>query len=246
MCSVIVRGQLPQAISRLLSTSRLIALPKKNGDIRPIAIGEVFRRITAKAICTQLRSDFRDHFSPIQHGVAVEGGAELLVHHAQLALELNTSWALLKTDMSNAFNSVSRSQLLHQVETSFPELLPHVRQMYAEASDLVYQMESETVLITSEGVHQGDPLGPSLFSLAIHPIVSQLQKDHHNVRILAYLDDIFILGEPDNAIDAGLALKHPCLILACPYVMESVNYLCPTLWSSSCALSQCQILGQQF
>ena len=138
----------------------------------------------------------------------MEGGAELLVHHAQLALELNTSWALLKTDMSNAFNSVSRSQLLHQVETSFPELLPHVRQMYAEASDLLYQMESETVLITSEeGVHQGDPLGPSLFSLAIHPIVSQLQRDHHNVRILAYLDDIFILGEPDNAIDAGLALK---------------------------------------
>ena len=130
----------------------------------------------------------------------VEGGAEPLVHHAQLALELNTSWALLKIDMSNAFNSVSRSQPLHQVETSFPELLPHVGQMYAKASDFVYQMGSDTVLITlEEGVYQGN--------LVLTCIVSQLQKDHHNVHILAYLDDIFILGEPDNAIDAGLALK---------------------------------------
>ena len=69
-------------------------------------------------------------------------------------------------------------------------------------------MGSETVVIPSEeGVHQGDPLGPALFSLAIHPVLSQLQKDHHNVCILAYLDDIFVLGESDNAVDAGLALK---------------------------------------
>ena len=103
-CAVIARGHLPYSISSLLSASRLIAIPKKNGDVRPIAVGEVFRQITAKVICNQLKSNFADHLSLLQHGVAVEGGSEMLVHHVQLALESNPSWALLKTDMSNAFN----------------------------------------------------------------------------------------------------------------------------------------------
>ena len=179
-CAVIARGHLPHSISSLLSASRLIAIPKKNGDVRPIAVGEVFRRITAKVICNQLKSNFSDHFSPLQHGVAVEGGSEMLVHHIQLALESNPSWALLKTDMSNAFNSVNRSNLLQQVESSFPEILNHVKQMYANVGHLVYQMEEETVLINSEeGVHQGDPLGPVLFSLTIHPVLKQLQLKHN-------------------------------------------------------------------
>ncbi len=126
-CAVIARGHLPHSISSLLSASRLIAVPKKNGDVRPIGVGEVFRRITAKVICNQLKSNFADHLSPLQHGVAVEGGSEMLVHHIQLALESNPSWALLKTDMSNAFNSVNRSNLLQQVESSFPEILNHVK-----------------------------------------------------------------------------------------------------------------------
>ncbi len=64
--------------------------------------------------------------------------------------------------------------------------------MYANVGHLVYQMGEETVLINSEeGVHQGDPLGPVLFSLTMHPVLKQLQLQHNKVQVLAYLDDIF-------------------------------------------------------
>ena len=109
--------------------------------------------------------------------------------------------------MSNAFNSVNRSNLLQQVESSFPEILNHVKQMYANVGHLVYQMEEETVLINSEEVHQGDPLGPVLFSLTIHPVLKQLQLKHNKVQVLAYLDDIFLLGESDATVNAALHLK---------------------------------------
>ena len=60
-------------------SSRLIALPKVNRDVRPTAIGETWRRVTARAICFQKRKEFADCFTPLQHGVSVEGGADLLV-----------------------------------------------------------------------------------------------------------------------------------------------------------------------
>ena len=40
----------------MISASRLIAIPKKNGDVRPIAICEVLGSLAAEAICSELRT----------------------------------------------------------------------------------------------------------------------------------------------------------------------------------------------
>ena len=58
MCNHIALGKVPYKIIPLLSGSTLIALPKSNGDVRPIAIGEVFRRVTARTICQQKSAVF--------------------------------------------------------------------------------------------------------------------------------------------------------------------------------------------
>ena len=52
-------------------------------------MGEVLQRVVAKVTCTQLKSDYSSHLSPVQHDVAVVGGAQMLTHHVQLALEAN-------------------------------------------------------------------------------------------------------------------------------------------------------------
>ena len=83
-----------------------------SNDVRPIAIGEVLRRATAKAICS---TSFLSFFAPIQHGIAMPGGAEFLLHHIQLLLEYHPEWAVLNTDVEKAFNSVSRISLMQQV-----------------------------------------------------------------------------------------------------------------------------------
>ena len=61
-CSAFAKGILPDAAVTLFSSSRLIALPKPNGDLRPIAIGESIRRLTAKTICFQEKDEFTDFF----------------------------------------------------------------------------------------------------------------------------------------------------------------------------------------
>ena len=52
-------------------------------------------------------------------------------------------------------------------------------------------------------------LAPFLFALAIHPTLKRVQSDHghHGVVILAYLDDIFVLGPPQHALAAAKDLR---------------------------------------
>ena len=89
VCNLIASGDVPCKLLPMLGASRLIALPKRGSDVRPIAVGEVFRRLTAKVICHQKPSEFSSFFCPLQHGIATPGGAELLTHHIQFLLESN-------------------------------------------------------------------------------------------------------------------------------------------------------------
>ena len=208
-CSAIAKGILPTAAVKLLSSSWLIAIPKPNGDIRPIAVGEALRRITARIICLQKKESFAEFFSPIQFGVSTKCGSELIAHHISLSLQNNPEWIVLKTDVRNAFNSVSRCHLLEQVFQSFPDLSSHAQQMYGGFSSLVYMQGSTPVIISSEeGVHQGDPLGPALFAIAIHQCLTNLQSSYSKIRVLSYLDDVFLMGDPDTVLDAFRSLRE--------------------------------------
>ena len=228
-CSAIARGILPAAAVTLFSSSRLIALPKSNGDIRPIAVGEAIRRLTARAICQQKKELFSSFFCPIQHGVATECGTELIVHHIELLLQHNPDWVVLKSDVRNAFNSISRQQMLEQVVGSFPDILNHVAQMYGRISPLVFMQGITPVTIESaEGVHQGDPLGPVLFATAIHSVLKDLQEMHPKVRILAYLDDVFVLGHPTDIQSAFQDLKKSFFAINMIIADSKCEIYCPS------------------
>ena len=89
--------------------------------------------------------------------------------------------------------------MLNEVYESFPEIL--LTQMYGNSSSLVYDRGLDTIIIPSqEGVHQGDPLGPTLFAMTIHPVIKSIQEKHRDLTVLAYLDDIFVVGRAEQAV----------------------------------------------
>ena len=134
-----IRPSLPLSI--FLLVVRLIALKKKNGGIRLIAVGEILRRLVAKCL-SRLSSQKDDSLLvPLQVGVVVPGGCEAVSHALNrlvASLGDTISLAILQVDLKNAFNTLDRSSILRQVDDQFLELLWWVEFCYSQPSSLKF------------------------------------------------------------------------------------------------------------
>ena len=80
--------------------------------------------------------------------------------------------------------------------------------MYTHSSSLAYQQGDCTVIIPSEeGIHKGDPFGLAVFSTNIHSILTELQSSLPFVRVLAYLDDVFLVGLEEDVLSSLDSLR---------------------------------------
>ena len=155
--SLLAQGHACPAVAPSLAGASLVALPKPAGGVRPIAVGEILRRLTAKCLMEAVRADARQHFAPAQLGVAIPGGAEAAVHTARAWYDRHQGQpgkVLVKLDFKNAFNLVSRQAVLDTVTARFPALTRWVTWCYKQPSDLHF---GTTTLLSAGGVQQGDP-----------------------------------------------------------------------------------------
>ena len=112
--------------------------------------------------------------SPLQLGCGTPNGAEAVAHAARLFVHnISDDHLLLNLDFKNAFNYLRRDKMLEVVGESTPDLYAFVYSAYAKPSSLFC---GNSVLLSEEGVQQGDPFGPLLFCLTIHPMVMQLRS----------------------------------------------------------------------
>ena len=152
--------------------SRLIPLNKCPG-IRPIGIGETVRRIVGKAVAWTMKQDIQGVAGPLQVCTGLKSGAEAAVHFIREKFREETAQACILVDASNAFNSVNRQVMLHNIQRQLPELAPVAINMYRNESRLFV---SGTAITSSEGTTQGDNLAMSLFALATLPILQHLER----------------------------------------------------------------------
>uniref|UniRef100_A0A1X7SSY7 Reverse transcriptase domain-containing protein n=1 Tax=Amphimedon queenslandica TaxID=400682 RepID=A0A1X7SSY7_AMPQE len=197
--SLVLEGRTPDSIRPFFFGARLIALQKKGGGIRPIAVGCSLRRLVAKIACSQVADDMAELLSPRQIGFGVKGGIEAAVHAARLFLnQMPPVEAFVKLDFKNAFNSINRDNMLSSVLSLCPSLYPLVYSSYSSPSSLFWGNE---VIPSAEGVQQGDPLGPLLFCLSLHRFLRRLNSPF----CVGYLDDIS-LGGPVSSLLSDLTI----------------------------------------
>jgi Reverse transcriptase (RNA-dependent DNA polymerase) len=158
-------GRAPTSFAPWLCGAPLTAISTPNGAVRPIAVGEVIRRLVAKCLMARVRQPAQALLAPLQLGVAVKGGAEAIVHTVRrlithhLDAAVSPDGALLQVDFSNAFNLVRGDAFCQSTLEHFPALGPWVTSCYDSPSHLFYEVE--TVCNSARGVRQGDPLGLS-------------------------------------------------------------------------------------
>ena len=164
--SMAMVGKIPQPVRPFFYGARLVGLAKKGGGLRPVAAGDVLRRVAGRLLCKAVAEDARKFFlARTQVGVAVEGGADAAIAACRdIARTLPPDHVIVKIDQRNAFNSVLRSHMLDIIGARFPVLYPYARAAYGTHSRLYF---GPHVIESQRGVQQGCPLGPLFFSLVM-------------------------------------------------------------------------------
>ena len=126
-------------------------------------------------------------------------GGEATIHAARSYLSgMQEGNLMLKLDFKNAFNSIHRDHMLHEVLKKVPDVFPLAYSTYHQPSFLFF---GNYVIHSCEGVQQGDPLGPLLFCVAVQDLIRSLCSEF----CVFYLDD-GTLGGPLDVVSSDLHL----------------------------------------
>ena len=210
LVTLLSSGSCPPSVIPHLCGATLLASQKKSGGLRPIAIGEVLRRLTSKCLSAHVLPLVKCVLPPHQVGVSTHNGAEALIHSLKLLLSnpsvATQSKCCLLLDFSNAFNSIDRSVLFQEVRSKIPALSPWLECCYGAQPHLLF---GDYTILSCSGVQQGDPLGPLAFSLVLHPLVERIQREVPGLLLNGwYLDDGTLCGSPEDLLSALAILEE--------------------------------------
>jgi hypothetical protein len=197
LADMIRQGTAPGA--DLLCASRLIGLEKPEGGIGPIAMGDLIYKVAMKAI---LKTSFSSSMLlPFQLGVSSPGGVEppiFLLEEAIVGSNKADFQYITSVDLHNAFNSGDRPSIASSVASFAPTFYKAATWAYNSPSLLV--LPDGSVIASSKGVRQGDPIGPLLFSLSFRPTLEELARKLPGATLVAYLDDLYILSKDQGSL----------------------------------------------
>jgi hypothetical protein len=176
--NLIAAGSVPPAIVRLLTAGRGLCVPKDDkGGLRPIVVGAVLLRLIGSLALQKESTAINRYFlepHPIQFGVGVQGGCELMAAAVEAHLGANPSHISMGCDAANAFNSVCRSKLWPVLRERFSSLEAFVRVLYGAEADILFADGDDLVVVKNAvGTRQGCSCGSFIFALMIHPYLIQ-------------------------------------------------------------------------
>ena len=137
----ILKSGVPVPFKAVFFGANLIALRKPDDGVRPIAVGLTIRRLCSKVATRSVRDIAAQKLRPHQLGFGVAGGCEGAVHAAQCFLDTVANSGepsmLLKVDLVNAFNNMSREFILKIIYEQYPGIYQYVQASYNEESQLI-------------------------------------------------------------------------------------------------------------
>ena len=112
--NVILEGKVPFELRPYFFGAKLNALKKPDGGLRPISVGNTFRRVSAKRSGYHVFESRQARYAKRQVGVGTKKGAELASHVFRCLIESphpkeNVIW---KVDFEKRFNSINRQFML--------------------------------------------------------------------------------------------------------------------------------------
>ena len=191
-----------------LAASAVVAVPKPDGGVRPIGMGEVVTRVAGRIASRRLVPAVTPSLAAArQYGTVRDGTARVYDDVRAAALAPAAPCSVLKVDITNAFNSLDRSAVLREVgDLAVPApddasdlghpAVPYCRFLYSEPAPLWGSVRGcrPFDLPSGRGVVQGEATAAALFALAVSR-VSAAAVDAMGTppeRVVWYADDGFV------------------------------------------------------
>jgi hypothetical protein len=198
MTNTLFESDEEQQLLRALLANRLVALDKCPG-VRPIGIGECLRRLIAKVVALKTKDEVAAAAKSDQLATslqaAIEGGAHAMREQwEKLADETHEDgYGMLLVDASNAFNALNRAAALWNARQQWRSCARFLFNTYRSYSLLVIRSSAApgtgTIMLSREGVTQGDPLSMFMYGIAILPLIRRCKMEEPDSTQVWYADD---------------------------------------------------------
>ena len=149
----VLEGKIPVGLRHFFFGSKLIGLRKKDGEVRPIAVGNTLRRLCSKCVSSFATDLQRIDFHGTQFGCETIRVGEIAAHVFRNLIEneKNPENVILKMDFKNAFNSLKRDKMLDTVFRKRRQIYNYTHSAYSDTSHLFF---GEKVILSQEGCQQ--------------------------------------------------------------------------------------------
>lgn len=192
-----------------LLTCGLTLLDKKGGGVRPVAVAEPLVSLVSKCLAAVVARKAMARFQPIQFAGGLSRGIECAVLQVKLALGKHKDNVMCSLDISNAFNEGFRAPMMAGIKAHFPEVYPWLSYMYRQPTPL--KLDGVRVFDSASGQRQGDALSMLAFCEVIHPILLEAKKGIQDLELVAYADDVKVIGSKADCAKFEAAFAKLCL-----------------------------------
>jgi hypothetical protein len=160
----------------LWTTSRAVLIPKKSSGFRPLAIGDSWYRLMARAAMRLCGEEVGEKLRPYQLGCGTKGGAEIAARIAQLVFDEGfenfPETAIVTFDIKNAFGTMPRGLMLRGILKHCEDLAPWFLWAYG-GDGLLVDNQRRRIATNATGCRQGDPLAGLCFCLGLQEALEE-------------------------------------------------------------------------
>ncbi|KAL0223719.1 hypothetical protein P9112_003109 [Eukaryota sp. TZLM1-RC] len=152
------------------------------------------KSLLASIVFGRVKHKASKFLNPHQFGIKTIDGASVAALASDTFLNSEDNNFLFDLDFKNAFNSVKRKAIFDVIKSDFPELPIYFYHFYGKESNLIFNSFG---LKSSSSEKQGDSSVTFLFCLAIHKILDIIKQKYPSLKIVAFMDDISLIGSFD-------------------------------------------------
>ena len=204
-----LRANSPRDLAKFYASAPIVPLAKENGDVRPIAIGEIWRRLAGKCGSEYIKPTLARLFAPLQLATGIKSGGQAIPHVVrELAEEFGNdkSMVLLKIDGLNAFQMTHREVTFKAIRKYCPEISAIIEHWYGNEPPILFCGEE---YITSEsGSQQGCPFGGIMFAITIYEMILEIKNQCPELHLnVWFYDDSNLCGKLNDVLKAYEIIK---------------------------------------